>query len=396
MNDLERLLPPAPERVAQRARRMFRRVNDARGLESAASSHESKGSRIGPPDQTDSMLLARQLSSSAPPGSAFSAPAGATSPAAKLLADDLVGRANRVMERLEAGESDKALNALDLSAFEAVLRTRGRPALRVVEGDFLEPIDDVRHPESGFWRMFVDKFEQHLMTATTAAGAVLVTDRMVGVSWVQGTAWLVREDRAITNRHVLFPPLGGTRLARRRPDVITRAKIKSDFDVVVDLAFDDGKPRPRRYLVQEVLFVAQEQDPIDIAVLKVARDPNFAGTIPKPLAVAADLEPERLFVVGHPGKMDVVPDDVQAVFGTPNERKRVSFGERMDADLSRPSEIIHDASTIGGYSGGCVLGFGSPAVVGLHYFGDPVNGNRALSAAMLLQHEVAAFLTGGI
>jgi hypothetical protein len=53
---------------------------------------------------------------------------------------------------------------------------------------------------------------------------------------------------------------------------------------------------------------------------------------------------------------------------------------------------MHDASTIGGYSGGCVLPFLTNEVVGLHYYGDPLTGNRAFTAAALRAHPVAKFL----
>jgi hypothetical protein len=56
-------------------------------------------------------------------------------------------------------------------------------------------------------------------------------------------------------------------------------------------------------------------------------------------------------------------------------------------------EFLHDASTIGGYSGGCVLHVLNHEVRGLHYAGDPTYGNRAIGSAALRAHAVGQWLT---
>jgi V8-like Glu-specific endopeptidase len=104
--------------------------------------------------------------------------------------------------------------------------------------------------------------------------------------------------------------------------------------------------------------------------------------------------PADLFVVGHPGLMLQVPNEVQAVFGNPDGRKRVSFGKRLGAG-GRIGVLGHDASTVGGYSGGPVVGIKGDGVAGLHYYGDPVNGNLAVTADALRAHESFAHFGGG-
>jgi len=117
------------------------------------------------------------------------------------------------------------------------------------------------------------------------------------------------------------------------------------------------------------------------------------GDGPNPLALMREeFDSDYLYVMGHPGRVAEAPEEVLAVFGAPDERKRVSFGELMDEDPQRSQELLHDASTIGGYSGGCVLGFRTREVAALHYWGDPVTGNRAFKMTALLAHEVGRFL----
>jgi V8-like Glu-specific endopeptidase len=212
-------------------------------------------------------------------------------------------------------------------------------------------------------------------------------------SWVQGTAFLVAPDLALTNRHVLFPPFQGTRLARRVPGAM-EAKLKRAYDVNLDFAFDNGGDRDRRYRVVDVPFVAADNDPVDAALLKVER---IDGAAPRPLKVTKMdvFDIDRLYVVGHPGRLSSVPDNVAAVFGTPDERKRVSFGWLMDNAQTNQIHAVHDASTIGGYSGGCVLGFADASVQALHFWGDAVNGNRAIVAAALRGHpHLGPMITG--
>jgi hypothetical protein len=115
---------------------------------------------------------------------------------------------------------------------------------------------------------------------------------------------------------------------------------------------------------------------------------------PLTLMTASD-EYQYIYVIGHPGRMPNVPDRVLAVFGTPDERKRVGFGETMEPGTPRPNEIVYDASTIGGFSGGCVLPFLKNEVIGLHHYGDPLSGNRAFTAAALRAHAVAKLLSVG-
>ncbi len=376
------------ERVAPRARRLL--AARPGGLEAAAA-HESSGGGAGPPGAGDVAAIAAQLRRARPPLAGIPATAG--DPVAEALARELVAHAARVMQALGRGASENQLTAGDALALEAVLRVRGRPALRV-EGETIEPIDDARHPGSGIWRSFLDQFEGNVLFAAAATGAVVVSDPFGAPPepWVQGTAWLVREDLAVTNRHVLFPPLGGMRLARRLLQPTT-ARLKSDLKVTIDFAFDSGPRRSALYEVESVLFVAEEADPVDVALLKVR---PIGDLRPPPLTLApGDFDQDYLYVVGHPGRMQDVPDDVRAVFGDPDERKRASFGELMDADPANPGELIYDASTIGGFSGGCVLGFRTREVVGLHYYGDPLNGNRAIAATQLAAHPAGALMAGG-
>lgn len=306
------------------------------------------------------------------------------------LARKIVLEAESATKALARGAAPHSLRPTQVVALEAVIHTRGRPAVRI-DGNDLE--DMTKYPGAGIWTLIVDNHRRAIMAACNATAAVRVVDRLAGgMAWVQGSAWLVSADTAITNRHVLFPPLGGTRLARRVPGT-SSARMRRDLDVCLDFAFHDNPPDPVAYKIVDIPFVSEENDPVDAAMFKVE---PVAGKAPLlNLTREPQEELERLYVVGHPGLMPAIPAEVRAVFGNPDEKKRVSFGQVM-TPATRPGEdIVHDASTIGGFSGGCVMDFLSNDVAGLHYLGDTAKGNRAVAAAAILNHPGLSRLLPG-
>ncbi|CAN7738251.1 serine protease [Mesorhizobium amorphae] len=301
---------------------------------------------------------------------------------AEGLARTIVANANRALLDLD-GAADGSLGHRAAMALEAVVQVRGRPAVRVLAEGF----DKFTDPDSEIWRLLAGEHFDAMWAIASATAAVKVTERFItNRSWVQGTAFLIGPGMAMTNRHVLVPSDGGVRLARRFPGTTT-ARLKGDFDITLDFAFDNGKSRDNVYRIIGVPFVAEEGDPVDAAVLAVE---PVSGPQPAPLPISRSdpFDIERLYIIGHPGYLENVPEDIMTVFGRPDERKRVSFGQLMDPEQANQTYIVHDASTIGGYSGAAVLGFGSNEVRALHYWGDSTAGNRAVGADAIRRHPV--------
>ena len=332
----------------------------------------------GMPGQDDADLIAQRLLREAgQTGRSLSRPE------AQGLAERIVGDANRAVLALD-GAPDWRLDAVQTAALEAVILTRGRPALRVFDTLF----EDIRSdPHSSLWATVLTTHEQRLRATCNATAALRVQDTLLGGEpFVQGTAILLAPGLALTNRHVIFPPGGGLALARRLPGT-TRAALKSSLTLTLDFAHDAGTLRPPKMRVTGVAFAAESADPVDAALLTVE---PVEGPPPAPMALSKLADPalDRLYIVGHPGRMFTVPEKVQMVFGTPDGRKRLSFGELMVPWESGATEIVHDASTIGGYSGAAVMGFGDGEMQALHYWGDPTYGNRAVVAAKIRAHPV--------
>lgn len=301
---------------------------------------------------------------------------------AEAMATSIVRKAQNGLMKLE-GAPDWVLDTDETMALEAVVQGRGQlVAVRVMR----DTLDDIRqYPGADMWAMLADAHITRILASVSAAAAVRVTDKLLpSLSWVQGTAFLISRNLALTNRHVLFPPAYGTRLARRVPGTTT-ARLKGEYEICLDFAFDSGEPRDSTYRIVDIPFVSEDADPVDAALLKVE---HRAGAEPDALTISRDsiFDIDRLYVVGHPGRLASVPDDIQMVFDNPDERKRVSFGKLMDPVVSGQAHIVHDAPTIGGYSGAAVHGFADTSVHALHYWGDAREGNRAIAATALRNH----------
>lgn len=297
---------------------------------------------------------------------------------AQALALHLVAIANVGMQRLDEGAQEWQLSDHELSAFEAVIQVRGRPALRV-EQDDLEDLD--LHPGSEFWATHVDLHRKRLEQANGATGAVRVRDAWGNV-WGQGTAFLIGPDLVLTNRHVLSPPDNGQPLVQRLPGT-TQAQLKDGLTLTIDFAFERTRQGQRCYRVLDVPFLAAPDDPVDAALVRIEAVLDSA-----PLMISRDSveQLDHLYVIGHPGRVVMADDRINAVFGNLDDCKRLSFGRKFALDGFDPPELVHDASTYGGYSGGPVFGFDELRVRALHYWGDPRVGNRAISATALQRH----------
>jgi hypothetical protein len=329
---------------------------------------ESAGSQPNAPNENDARRIAARIRTQS--GTPFDI--------ALAFAKDLVAQAHAALGK-------KQLSEKEAFALESVIYVRGRPALRVL-GSRLEGLN--HFPGSELWQTFVADFEDAITAAASTTGAVFADAPATGnPRWLQGSAWLIAFDRVVTNRHVLLPQNSEHLITVS--DVERSAKIRDGFHLDIEFSADDRSPAKRiTRQVTGVLYVSNQTDPVDVAVLAIE---PFADEKPLVLAKADNAIPENLFVVGHPALTMLVPNDVRAVFGNPDGKKRVSFGKLMKI-VDAGTHILHDASTVGGYSGAPVVGIRSGLVSGLHYYGDPNTGNIAIAAGALRQHPVSQFL----
>jgi hypothetical protein len=76
------------------------------------------------------------------------------------------------------------------------------------------------------------------------------------------------------------------------------------------------------------------------------------------------------------------PAEMQRIFQLIYDVKRLQPGTIM-ARVTGRAEFLHDCSTLGGNSGSCVILLEAHLVVGLHFGGRYLKGNRAVDLSAL-------------
>jgi len=300
--------------------------------------------------------------------------------AADAFAADLIGKAISALERLRKEGVKARLTEVEAVALESIIQVRGRPAVRVL-GDRLDELDS--NPDNDVWREYISTGEDRMLHAASLTGAVVLKAEVTsGKPWTAGTAWLVAPNRVVTNRHVMIPEdPSGVALAENVENGSYR--LVKGHRLSINFTQDNRKKGPQMSKrVTSVEFIAPPEDSVDIAVLGI--DP-VEGVEPLQLVASGAKAPKELLVIGHPGPVDSPDKEVQAIFGNPDGRKRVSFGRRLA--LAGTAELAYDASTVNGYSGGPVLGVSSAQVSGLHFYGIPGTGNLAVPADVIRTHS---------
>lgn len=299
--------------------------------------------------------------------------------------------ATEALERMDAEGPEANLSARQRAAREAIVIVDGsRPLLLVRDDDIAPDLEGA----SAFWRDALSLRRRAIRSVLKSVGRV----QMAGGPDHAGTAWVVAENRIVTNRHVLQA------IACERGGSWT-----FPAPCWVDFVAEADRTAGRRFPITGVTFCSEgllaaelELDRLDIAVLSTG--PGIGGVrFPAALRIAetvAGLDGDEIYTVGFPGRPPSAGhtgsappeghefDDVIALLlGGIHGVKRLSPG-LVTADFAAGGEvrcICHDASTLGGSSGSPLVdlrGDGS-TVVGLHLAGAARDRNYAHAVAGL-------------
>lgn len=317
---------------------------------------------------------------------------GPTKPEMRKLREQTIDRAPALLERFKRNGKATEFDLSERVALEALVRLTDRPAIRV-RGDEVSPDD----PLLKAWRGPVAALRREFPSILRAIGRIDAYGRHVG------TGFVVAPGLVMTNRHVIeafADPIPGRRSPRRW---------NLPADVATVNFSDAGDVAEARFKVKSILFSGP--DPIggrvkntnlDMALLEVDRN-NGINTLPEPVPIIHDVGSLRsggmLFVAGFPAIPEDIPLDAAGkvrkdietllweMFGSSYGVKYFSPGE---VNLS-PGEVAddplrwiftHDAATLPGNSGSCIVHLGDPvAVLGLHFAGDWLRANFAHSLA---------------
>ena len=242
-----------------------------------------------------------------------------------------------------------------------------RPAILVRNNTF-EP------PRSTVWRSLLDPNRSKVEAAIRAVGRVEMTGHPTLP--YAGTAWMISDKIAVTNRHVasIFARKQGSSF------VFRDAPLGGKFKARVDFREEFNMPASQEIQVEKVLFIADEGDANpDVALLLLK-----GSKLPNPIELRDTKVKVGLPVVaiGYPANDPRNPAAAIAdIFGDVFEVKRMSPGEI--SGNPKGFVINHDCSTLGGNSGAIILDIEGGKAVGLHFGGRFRVNNMAVDAAQL-------------
>jgi len=258
------------------------------------------------------------------------------------------------LEKARKGQSD--FTPGEQLGLEAIVHLFGRPALLVQDGDFAAP-----PPE---WQMLEDR-RTMLKGALPSVGRVEL-DGHHTYPWC-GTAFLVGDGILMTNRHVaeIFSQQSGKAWKFLR-GVKARVDYKEEYQ----------RDKANEFKVDKVLTI---HPTYDLALLSVAKKGGKGAKSPAPLELSGKApkatKDADVAVIGYPAYDSRNGAQAQLdIFKNIYNVKRLQPGKTTGLKEA-PQILGHDASTLGGNSGSCVLDLESGRIVGLHFGGQYLKGN---------------------
>jgi hypothetical protein len=312
------------------------------------------------------------------------------------LKDQVMRGARSGMAKLSEGEPGDRFTLADQIGLEAVILTGGeRPSL-LVKGGFI----DLEAADIGEWVGQLGHMQTEIRKVISSVGRINIPQD----PGFAGSCFAIAEGIVLTNRHVLEEIADWT-----EPDAW---KLRWPQSTTVDFVGEDDADGATKFRVTGVAFAGP--DPInrmlnfahlDMAILRVdpASDPK---PFPKPVTFERDIaQPEGdrdLYVVGFPGRprewtWDGTPkpgfetaEVISTIFNHKFGVKRlapgkVQTGAGQVAGDGKGWICTHDASTLAGSSGSCVVDMksGGNRIVALHFAGLARGQNWAHAAARL-------------
>lgn len=257
---------------------------------------------------------------------------------------------------------------------EAIILDFARPALLVQNNSFEEPQSEV-------WQNRLQPTRTHIERSIRSVGRVEVIGHPTH-EWI-GTAWMVTDQIAVTNRHVanefaqrrngafvfLSDPLGGP------------MKVLVDFKEEYIADIDGDGQNEMEIAVAEVVFVEElGSDFPDLALVKLKA---AHGALPSPINLKTERPQNSMVaVIGYPARDSRnAASSLDQVFGDIYNVKRLAPG--MIDYFDHQMVFTHDCSTLGGNSGSAVIDIEDGCAVGLHFGGRFRVANYAVKAKVI-------------
>jgi V8-like Glu-specific endopeptidase len=269
-------------------------------------------------------------------------------------------------EKLHREGMDALLTPSQKTGLEAIVLLTARPAILVQNNEFLEVPSE--------WQILNTK-KNDINQTLQSVGRIEVSGHP-NDSWL-GTGFLVAENVVMTNRHVaeeFCTDRGSEGVWRFKPGMSGRIDYVEEFGVL-------------RHAEFEIADIIGVHDIYDLSLFRVQTTSRSGVTPPPPLTISSQppAAPEaiagrQVFVCGYP-TWDGLRNDppvMMRIFASIFDVKRLQPGELRKFD-DTINVVMHDCSTLGGNSGSCVVDLETNKVVGLHFGGRYLEGNKAVA-----------------
>jgi serine protease len=317
---------------------------------------------------------------------------GSEADAAGVIYGVLAQHARDALAILSKTRTTRGLSSSQRVSVEALIKLTGRPALRVKKGDI-----HYGDPQIGTWREPLTLIQRDIPRLVASVGRIDLDGMHVG------TGFVVAPSLVMTNRHVLEAiavPLPGK--------VSPKSWALAQQGVTIDFLCEHGSARSLLFAVTGVAYAGptptNDKDYVDfsnldLALLSIESTAGAAVAPPPPLPLLAgeigSHTSQDVLVIGYPGRPAQLPVDAEGqtrqdvvdalvrIFGLRYGVKYLSPGAitRQPGSVGgdrRGWVFAHDATTLGGNSGSCVIRYGpKPAIVGLHFAGQLEQANYA-------------------
>lgn len=330
---------------------------------SRLSSMESLQGSSGPATESQLRLIAeRAWMAGAQDPLALEALRGSSTP------QELATHLTEAMTRLSRDGEAAVLTPAQIGSLEAISLLVDRPALLVRSGCFEPPV--------GAWSRLAANV-QDLAPMLASVGRLSVAPAYGGPL---GTGFVVGDGLIMTNRHVLdflYMPDG------------EGGQLIDGLSMTIDFKQEYGSTASSVFEVTGLRTVFSATSGIDLALLEVKGRGSAGEPLPAPLLLqsesAALKNGAAVCVIGYPladpernnaGEMDRIFEQIYGV-------KRLSPGFVTSGEAQ--GSFSHDCTTLGGSSGSCVIDLETASVIGLHWGGDYLSPNHALSLPSLAQ-----------
>jgi hypothetical protein len=291
----------------------------------------------------------------------------------------LVEIGSDALDRLRSEGPAAALSDEAQLGIEAIVSI-ARPALLLQDGTF----DDPPPP----WNEILGSHRGSIRTSALSVGRIGVR----GLPQLQyaGTGFLVADEVVMTNCHVarVFAELGSDGNWSFQPNLEVSLDLREDPDAPPSQSSTVGAAA-----IREVIGI---HPALDLALLRVEPRDGWPGAA-RPLTVMSgdpgQTAGRHVYVLGYPAPDYRNDPTVQrTIFGDRYFVKRLQPGAVMAPPAratirmepcstgADPEDVVfHDASTLGGNSGSCVIDLDSHRVIGLHFAGRYLHYNEALA-----------------